>query len=411
MTTATNQPTDGKDTAAPPSAPQGVRVAIVCSLDLCLRNMLYAQIRALQQAGYEVLAICADGPHVESMRADGLDVETAPLLRRIAPIKSLQAVRQLVKLFKNRRIDIVHTHTPMAAYVAQIAAKRAGVPIRVNTLHGLYYLAKPPGLRRRLFKKLEIATCRRSTHVLSQSAEDVDMLLETKALPADKVEWLGNGVDLSRFCRASFDPKEGLRLRREFDIPADAFVVGIVARMVREKGFAELFEAFKRFRASVPNAHLLHVGFVDRSRGDEITPEFIADHGVEEHCRFVGQRDDVARLMTAMDIYCLPSYREGYPRSVIEANAMGVPAIVTDVRGSREAVVEGVNGLLVPVRDAASLASAMKRLHDDADLRERLAAQARERAEELFDERRVCSTVLACYEKLLRRIGLRQPSG
>ena len=181
--------------------------------------------------------------------------------------------------------------------------------------------------------------------------------------------------------------------------------------MVREKGFGELFEAFARLRQVVPNACLLHIGFIDRSRADEITPDLAHRIGIGPYCRFMGQRGDVPRLMTAMDIYCLPSYREGYPRSVMEANAMGLPAIVTDIRGNREAVVEGVNGLIVPVRDADALAAGMIRLFEDGALREAVSAGSRHRAEEAFDERRVFRTVLDVYERELTRVGRSAPQG
>jgi len=381
------------------------RVAVVCAIDLSVKALLKAQIEAMQDAGYDVVAVCSDGPEVPQLRAEGLSVETVTILRRVSPWADIKAVWRLAGLFRRRQIDIVHTHTPKAAFLGQVAAWLARVPIRINTVHGFYYFAEPPGVKRWLFKTLEIRACRLATRVLSQSREDVDLAVRERLIPAEKLAWIGNGIDLDRFNPDRFAPGEGPAVRKELDIPEDAFVIGIVARMVREKGVRELFQAFAEFRRQVPNAYLLHIGFVDRSRSDEVTPERAREMGIGEFCRFMGQRDDIPRLMTALNVYCLPSYREGYPRSVMEANAMGLPAIVTDIRGNREAVLEGVNGLIVPVRDAAALAAGMIRLFEDDALREALSTGARRRAEQEFDEQRICRAVLGVYRRELARVG------
>ncbi len=378
-----------------------VRIAIVCAIDLSVKSLLQPQIEALVAAGYDVVVICSDGAAIPKLRAQGLNILTVPILRKISPWHDLKTVLALKKLFRQKRIDIVHTHTPKAASLAQLAAKLARVPIRINTLHGLYYLAKNNKLARWLYKTLEIGACRMATFVLSQSQEDVDMILAEKLLPPEKIRWLGNGIDIDKFSLTRFPKETRSKVRHDLNIPEDAFVVGIVARMVAEKGTRELFQAFAEFRKQTPNAYLLHIGFIDRSRGDEITPELAKTMGIGDSCRFVGQREDIPQLMTAMDIYCLPSYREGYPRSVMEANAMSLPAIVTNIRGCREAVKKGVNGLLIPVRDASALCEAMRTLHNDVELRMKLAEGARSRAQEEFDERRVKQIVLETYEQLL----------
>ena len=407
MTTASVPPTPARPLPAAPLTVSGQapRVAVVCTVGMVARRFLYPQAKAAQQAGYDVTMVCTDGPYVEGLRADGMTVETIPILRRISPWLDALALRRLTKLFRRKAIDIVHTHTPKGGLLGQLAAKRAGTPVRINTVHGLYYAGMSRDPSRWLFRRLELHSCRLADHVFSQSAEDVDTLLRDGQLPPERVEWLGNGIDLRVFRRDTFAADEGRRVRDEVGIPAGAFVVGVVARMVREKGFVELFDAFARLREGGGDAYLLHIGEVDRSRGDEITPHLASGRGIEPYCRFMDERDDVPRLLTAMDVFCLASYREGYPRSVMEASAMGIPAVVTDIRGSREVVSDDVNGLVVPVRDSGALAAAMKRLHDDVDLRGRLAAGARRRAEELFDEDNVFRRVLACYERLLRRAG------
>lgn len=377
------------------------KVAVVCAVDLSFKALLSPQMRGMEQAGYKVTGICSDGEYISTLRQQGMNIATVTIHRKIAPWDDVKAIFRLAGLFKRLNIDIVHTHTPKAAFLGQIAARLARVPVRINTLHGLFYVNQSNPLTRWLFKKLEIFTCKLSSYVLSQSREDIDYLLRQKLLPPHKMRWLGNGIDLEKFNPKRFPSDTRQNVRNEFDVPQDAFVVGILARMVYEKGIRELFEAFSAFRRKVPNAYLLHIGFIDRSRNEEITPDVAEDMGVAPYCRFLGQRDDVPRLMTAMDFFVLPSHREGYPRSVMEANAMGLPAIVTDIRGCREAVIDGENGLLVPVRNSAALCQAMCRLHDDAELRKKLSRGARDRAENAFDERRVIRIVLETYDTFL----------
>jgi glycosyltransferase involved in cell wall biosynthesis len=333
-------------------------------------------------------------------------VRTVRIPRRISPAADARALWRLWRLFRGRRVDVVHTHTPKAALLGQLAARLAGVPVRFNTIHGLFFVGQRSRAARRLYKELEVLACRLATDVLSQSREDVDLLLAEKLLPPAKLRWLGNGVDLSRFDPARFSPADRAAVRRELRIPDDAFVVGCVARMVREKGLTELFQAVARLRGRLPRLHLVHVGFVDRSRNDQLTPDDARRLGIADRCRFLGHRRDVARLLAAVDAYALPSYREGYPRSVMEACAMGLPVVVTDIRGSREAVVHGASGLVVPPRDAAALSSALERLHEDASLRGRLSAGARARALEAFDERRVFGVLLESYAAALGRAWL-----
>jgi glycosyltransferase involved in cell wall biosynthesis len=403
MTTTASASTFPGPAVEPPIEDEHVRIAVLCAVDLSVVMLLRTQLLAMKAAGHWVEVVCSNGPYVAQLRAEGFPVHTISISRSIQPMEDLRAISRLASLFRRRRFTVIHTHTPKAAFLGQLAAKLARVPVRVNTIHGLYYLAAPPGWQRTLFKALEILACRLAHHVFSQSGEDVAMILREGLLEPEKIEFLGNGIDLDRFNVTRFDPEMRNQVRDEFGIPRDAFVVGVVARMVNEKGFRELLEALARFRKIAPKAYLLHVGFVDRSRRDEVTPDLAEKHGVAEFCRFVGQRPDVDRIMLGMDVFCLPSYREGYPRSVMEANAMGLPVIVTNIRGCREAVIDGVNGILVPVRQVEPLVDALTRLYEDTDLRQRLAAGAIQRAREQFDERRVIAKTLDIYDLLLQR--------
>jgi glycosyltransferase involved in cell wall biosynthesis len=378
--------------------PVGEQVAVITAVDMMLRYFLMPQICAMRDAGFQVMGICSPGAGVQELRDKGLEVETVTIPRSIKPFADLVALIHLWRVFRKKKVKVVHTHTPKAAFLGQLAALLAGVPVRLTTVHGLFYIAYPPGLRRSLFKFLELFACRLATHVFCVSEEDVPVMRQY--MSADKIEWTGNGVNLTQFNPNRFSSDQRNQIRRDLKIPEDAFVLGIVARMVKEKGVRELLEALAQVRKDYPNSYVLLVGPIDRSRGDEATNELSELYGVAENSRWLGERSDVPEMLAAMDVFCLPSYREGYPVSVIEAGAMGLPSIVTNVRGCREAVIEGVNGLLVPAKEVQPLADAIRKLHDDSQLRAQLGQGARRRAEGVFDERKVVNQVVSVYRRL-----------
>ena len=195
---------------------------------------------------------------------------------------------------------------------------------------------------------------------LYQSGEDLAWARRLRIVGRSRSRHLGNGVDLERFTPARAGSEEARKLRAELGIGEDELVVGTVGRMVREKGFLELFRAARIVRERVPLARFLVLG-----EGDAAKPDAIAAAEVEsarEDVLFTGWRDDVAELMSVMDVFTLPSWREGMPRSAIEAAASGLPLVLTDIRGCREVVRDGVEGLLVPVRDPEALADALTRV-------------------------------------------------
>jgi glycosyltransferase involved in cell wall biosynthesis len=216
-----------------------------------------------------------------------------------------------------------------------------------------------------------------------------------------RARFLGNGVDLTRFDPTRVGPRVRAEVRSELGIDADTIVVGAVGRLVAEKGYRELFEAMER----LPDRfRLVVVGGDDPEKPDSLdagTVQRARDHGVQ----FLGHRDDVDRLYAAMDVFALASHREGFPRTAMEASAMGLPIVATDVRGCREVVDPGCTGTLVPRRDPAGLAGALLGF-DDAELRARMGRAASQRARDHFDERRVVETVLATYRQVARQKGL-----
>lgn len=377
------------------------RLVHLTTVDLSLELLLGPQLSAFVDAGYEVIGVSAPGPYVPAIEARG--VRHVPLrnaTRAMAPHRDLLAIPELVTLFRELRADIVHTHNPKPGLYGRIAARLARVPVVVNTVHGLYAMPEDSWKKRAVVYSLERLASACSDAELVQNPEDVVTLRRVLHEPASKLVLLGNGVDLSRFdAHAPLRSERRERLRAELGVDDDAVVVGAVGRLVLEKGYAELFGAWERVHADHPNAVLVVVGPTDADKSDAMPDELIerAEHaGV----RFLGMRSDVEDLYAAFDLYVLASYREGFPRSAMEAAASGLPIVATNIRGCRQVVQDGVTGLLVPPREHAPLAAAISRLVGSDSEREAMGVAAADRAAREFDDRRQVEVTLATYERL-----------
>jgi glycosyltransferase involved in cell wall biosynthesis/ribosomal protein S18 acetylase RimI-like enzyme len=316
----------------------------------------------------------------------------------------VRALRELLDIMRRERFDIVHTHNPKPGILGRFAGRVAGCPVVINTVHG-FWATPDDRLGRRLpVMGLEWLAARCSDLELYQSAEDLSWARRSGLVSTRRSRLLGNGTDLSRFDPSAVSPTRLKELRREFDIPQDAPVVGTMGRMVAEKGYREFFAAAGEIRRVMPEARFLVMGETDASKPDAIRSEEVA--AASGDVIFSGWRSDVPDVLALMDVFVLASWREGVPRSAIEAAAMAKPLILTDIRGCREVVRPGIDGLLVRPRDSGQLVGAIERLLRDADLRNRLGSAARARAVERFDERRVASAVAEAYASVLEQKGL-----
>jgi glycosyltransferase involved in cell wall biosynthesis len=206
---------------------------------------------------------------------------------------------------------------------------------------------------------------------------------------------------VARFDRRRLADSSLEDLRRELGIDSDAPVIGFVGRLVEEKGILDLLQAAKAVVEAIPTAQFLIIGPYDEEKPDALRPEVAERYGVAANCHFVGMRNDMPELYALMDVLVLPSYREGFPRAPMEASAMGVPTMVTDIRGCRETVDHGENGLLFPVGDADALGQSLIALLRDDERRTQMGDTGRRIAEDRFDEQQVFDRVLSEYERLL----------
>jgi len=378
-------------------------VAHVTTTDISLELLLGPQLEAFAAAGFEVVGISAPGPYVDALEARG--IRHVPLhhgTRSFAPAHDAQAMVELVSIFRRLRPAIAHTHNPKPGLYGRVAARVARVPVVVNTVHGLYAQREDPVLRRAVVYSMERVAELCAHAELVQNSEDIETLAHL-GVPRRKLTLLGNGIDLTRFDPSTVSDTDASAARAELGGcgPNDV-VVGLVGRLVREKGYLEVFEAARLLRDHVPRIRFAIIGAVDDEKGDALSADDRA--GAETAgVRFLGGRSDMARLYAGMDVHVLASHREGFPRSPMEAAAMGLPVVATNVRGCRQVVDDGMTGRLVPARDPGALAAAVAELADAPELRRRFGVGARQKAVREFDDRRCVTITVDTYRRLLAR--------
>lgn len=383
-----------------------MKVCQLCAVDFTLKNFLLPLIDGMQEKGWQVTAVCSDGPFVAELRSRGYRIENIHIARSMNPFAVMRSFITLVRFFRRERFDVLHAHTPVAALIGRVAARAAGVPLVIYTAHGFYFHKEMPRWKYRLFVAMERFGGYFTDLLFSQSAEDAEDAVKEGIAPRDRVLAIGNGVDVSRF-----DPRKvgaGGTVRKALGIPEAAYAVGCIGRQVREKGIAEFLRAAESLALRYPQAWFLLIGerlVSDHSRG--IDAEMAAaKFALGERLVAPGSRRDIPECLAAMDLFCLPSWREGMPRTIIEAMMMGKPVVATDIRGAREEVVPDGTGALVPTRSPSHLAEAIARFIDDPGMGKRMGAAGRERALNLYDEKKVIALQVKRIEHEAGRRGL-----
>lgn len=376
----------------------GSKIVLFANTDWYLYNFRRSLALALQQAGYELLLISPPGPYGEKLRALGLRWEPLPMDRRsLNPLRELVLLWHLRRLFRREKPALVHGFTIKCAVYGSLAARMAGVPARVNAVAGMGYVFTSETPKARLLRPvvralLRLALGGKGARLILQNPDDVAMFEQAGLIDAKQVRLIpGSGVDCTRFVpRADSSIAAGAAPR-----------VLLAARLLWDKGLAEYVEAARALKAEGRAVTFLLAGTPDPGNPAAVPVETVRSWVEQGVVEWLGHVDDMRALLETIDVMVLPSYREGLPKSLIEAAACGLPLVTTDVPGCREVVSDGVDGLRVPARDAAALKGAMARLLDDTELAAKLGRAARTKALAEFDERIVIERTQAVYRELL----------
>ena len=366
-----------------------IRVVHLTTVDMSLALLLETELAFDVQSGLETIGMSAPGPYVERVEALGVRHVPLPgLTRSWNPQLDAVATREMWSAVRRLRPDVLHTHNPKTGVMGRLVGRLTDVPVVVNTCHGLWAGPTDRLSKRAVVYGAEAAAAAFSDAELYQNG--VDRRTLRTLVRQRKCRVVGNGTDLDRFAP---DQQARLRLRAELGLGEREVLVGGVGRLVAEKGITEFVTAA---RALGGKAVFVWVGPKDLDKPD-------AFDEVDGDVRFLGERADMRAVYNALDVFVLPSYREGFSRSAIEAAACGTAMVLSDIRGCREIGADGRELLLVPPRDSGQLTEAVARLVDDTALRQRLAGAARQRALEAFDQRRVAQISLETYAAVAAR--------
>lgn len=377
-----------------------IRTATVpLSLDLFCRGLL----RDLSSR-YEIIALSSPQPELESIRKrEKVRTISVPMARKIAPFSDLKSLFELIRVFRKERPDMVHSITPKAGLLSMMAAKWTRVPVRIHTFTGLIFPYEK-GWKRRLLMTTDRLTASCATHVIPEGVGIRDDLIRFR-ITRKPLRVLGNGnvrgIDLSHYVRTEKLSRRAADLRNIYDIPDDGFAFVFVGRLDRDKGIDELVQAFRMLEKDYPNVHLFLVG-AEEPEGKSIldeTKEIIAQ---DDHIHLSdGWQADVRPWYAAADALVHPSRREGFPNVVIEAGAMGLASIVTDINGSREIVKDGQNGTIVPAQDPEAMYAAMKDFLEHPEKVQEMAAAARDLSKR-YEQKYVRQCLDVFYREVLR---------
>lgn len=369
---------------------------IPVSIDVFCRDLL-----AELSKDYEVVVVSSPEKELECIRKrEGVRTIGVRIERRISPLKDLKTLLRLIKIFKHEKPDIVHTMNPKAGLLGMMAARYSGVRFRVHSFTGLVF-PQAKGIKKYILKTTDRITCRCATHILPEgNGVRKDLLFNKITSKPLRVLGYGNirGIDIKYYSPDNSEiQSEASALARK-----DMFTFIFVGRIAKDKGIGELVEAFLRLADRRKDIRLFILG-VDEP-DDRPSAKILEAIKHSPQIEATGGVSDVRPYMKASDCLILPSYREGFPNSVIEGGAMGLPCVVTDINGSNEIISNGVNGLIVPVKDAEALCCAMNKVMEDRQLYERMRTNARPMVIHRFDRSLVWNSLKDFYREIAETI-------
>lgn len=380
------------------------KICFVVTVALAAKNFLQWSFEDMHNAGYDISLICdMDEEYIKSLPKFVHTYSMA--MERGVDVRGMQrAIKQMTEIFKREKFDIVQYSTPNASLYASIAAKKAKIPVRLYCQWGMVYLGFS-GIKKSIFKFIEKYTCKNSTDVQPDSKGNLDFCRENGFYSEKKsrIVWNGcaNGLNVSKF---DLSKKDGYReeIRKKYGFSDSDIVLGFLGRIGRDKGFNELMLAFKQLKEKYPFVKLLYVGYNEKpDTVDQDLLRYFDD--CEDIISTNGWVDDPQRYLSAMDIFMFPSYREGFGNVVIEAEAMAVPVVVSDIPGPQNGMVDGVTGFKVPAREVLPLVEKTSVLIEDDALREQFGKAGAKFVVDNFDSRVLIKKIIENRDWLIKR--------
>ena len=380
------------------------KIVQVTAIGMSQVKLLSKLNNTLVEKGFEVHAVCTADKYTDQLAKDNIIFHDVKIDRAINPKGNIKSIIEMIKIFKKVKPEIVHVHTPVAAVLGRIAAKIAGVPHVIYTAHGFYFHEGMSSMKYKLFFTIEKYIGRIFTdYIFTQSKEDYDLAVKNDFLKNDNYLHISNGIDLNnQFNLSNISNTEIIELKEHLNIQENDIVFTFLGRMVKEKGIIELLEAFKILSSENKNVKLLCMGSMPDSERDDSIAGLLKNYDSNQ-ITFLGQVSSPENYYALSDVFVLPSYREGMPRSIIEAMAMKNAIIATDIRGSREEVSHKENGYLVEVQNIPQLLEAMRYLTNHPDKIESMKEAGYKKTLAEYDEQQVVGKQLKVFNEILER--------
>ena len=383
----------------------------ITTVPISFKVLLKGQLRFMASNGFDVKGVSSEGEELREVHEnEGIAVEAITMSRKITPFQDLKSLWEMWNFLRKEKPQIVHTHTPKAGIIGMLAARLAGVPYRLHTVAGLP-LMEATGIKRKILNFVEKLTYSSATRVYPNSKGLYDFILQNNFTQSNKLKIIANGssngIDTTFFSPDQVTEIERVTLREKLNIQPDDFVFVFVGRIVSDKGINELIKAFSELQAAENNEpagiKLLLVGGLENDL-DPLNPETLAEINQNKDIISVGFQQDVRSFFAIADALVFPSYREGFPNVVMQAGAMGLPSIVSDINGCNEIIIEGENGLIIPSKNVEKLKEKMLTLAKDKNLYTKLKGNSRRMIENRYEQSVVWNALLEEYEGLLQSV-------
>lgn len=379
----------------------------ITTIPLSLKLLLKGQHRFMSKH-FEVIGVSSPGKELDEVKNDEeIEVISIDMSRQITPIKDIKALWSTYQLLKREKPQIVHTHTPKAGIVGMLAAKLAGVPNRLHTVAGLP-LMEATGVKRKILDFVEKLTYSSATRVYPNSKGLYEYILQNNYTDRKKLKVIGNGssngIDTSFFSPEQVTEAQKSLLKKELNIEDTDFVFVFVGRLVGDKGINELITAFSFVNKTKNTQHrfkLLLVGPLEQEL-DPLPAAILKEIKNNPDIIDVGFQKDVRPYFAISDVLVFPSYREGFPNVVMQAGAMGLPGIVSDINGCNEIIIDGQNGVIVPVKNSEKLSEAMEKMKSDTEYYQKLKMNARQMIASRYEQSVIWNALLSEYKKLIK---------